>query len=120
MGAAVGVYDLERADSLIRAGVDVLVVVGAGAQGIAQGALATGMARARVVATQDVRQAQQVLAEFVRPGDQVLCKASRRVGLDRLVDGLTQLLQQRGAESSHKRPASRSEGQSADLEERHD
>lgn len=96
---------------VVTAGIDVLVVVGAGAQAIANGALDAGMQKARVVAAADVTEAQHLLAELVRPGDQVLCKASRRVGLDRLVDGLAQLLVQRGAEAPAKR--SRPQGQDA-------
>lgn len=65
---------------------DVLIAVGAGAGPIADGAAAAGMAPGSVHLAADGNEAFQVLQGLVRPGDRVLCKASRRVALDRLVD----------------------------------
>jgi UDP-N-acetylmuramoyl-tripeptide--D-alanyl-D-alanine ligase len=71
---------------------DQLMVVGEGAQPIASGALAGGMTREQVVVAADADEALAQLMRVLAPGDVVLCKASRRVGLDRLVgllrDGL--------------------------------
>ncbi|MGE3174775.1 MAG: UDP-N-acetylmuramoyl-tripeptide--D-alanyl-D-alanine ligase [Planctomycetota bacterium] len=75
-----------------RAGIDRLVVVGAGARPIADGARAAGMPRDHVDCVETVGEAQSLLLDELRPGDRVLCKASRRVGLERLVDGLLQAL----------------------------
>jgi UDP-N-acetylmuramyl pentapeptide synthase len=36
----------------------------------------------------DIHAAFYLLQSVLRPGDRVLCKASRRIGLDRLVDRL--------------------------------
>ena len=71
-----------------RAGIDVLVAVGAGSKPIADGAIAAGMPRACVHFVDSVESAQALLMPMLRDGDRLLCKASRRVGLDRLVDAL--------------------------------
>lgn len=68
--------------------VDWLVVVGGAAAGIAEGALASGMDRARVSVVPDIDAAREHLAPRLREGDVVLVKASRGIGLERLVDGL--------------------------------
>jgi UDP-N-acetylmuramoyl-tripeptide--D-alanyl-D-alanine ligase len=68
--------------------VDTLVVVGSGALGIAEGALAAGLDGARVIRVQDVDGARDALVPRLRDGDVVLVKASRGIGLDRLVDDL--------------------------------
>jgi UDP-N-acetylmuramoyl-tripeptide--D-alanyl-D-alanine ligase len=68
--------------------VDWLVVVGPGAAGIAEGAVAAGMDRARVTRVTDAEGALDVLPPRLRDGDVVLLKASRGIGLDRVVDGL--------------------------------
>jgi UDP-N-acetylmuramoyl-tripeptide--D-alanyl-D-alanine ligase len=68
--------------------VDWLVVVGGGAGGIAAGALAAGMEPARVIRVPDAEAALEALPPRLRDGDVVLVKASRGIGLDRVVDGL--------------------------------
>jgi UDP-N-acetylmuramoyl-tripeptide--D-alanyl-D-alanine ligase len=67
---------------------DLLVVVGAGAAPIADGALAGGLPAAAVHRVADQDAALALLRGEVRPGDRVLCKASNGVRLDRLVDRL--------------------------------
>ncbi len=70
------------------AGIERLVCVGAGSRAIAEGAIAAGMPAAAVHWAVDIDAALQHLAADLRGGDLVLCKASRRVQLDRLVDRL--------------------------------
>jgi len=72
--------------------VDRVVVVGAQASPIAAGALAAGMADAAVHTVGDVAEAVTFLQSELRPGDAVLFKASRVVGLDRAAAGLIELL----------------------------
>ncbi len=67
---------------------DVLLCVGEGAAPIADGAVAAGMPAAAVHRLADQEQALPLLRSLLRPGDRVLCKASRRVALDQLVDRL--------------------------------
>ena len=76
---------------------DLLVVVGAEAAGIAEGARAAGFPRHRIVAVADRDAALDALLERLRPGDAVLVKASRGVELDRLVDVLLERLGRGGA-----------------------
>jgi UDP-N-acetylmuramoyl-tripeptide--D-alanyl-D-alanine ligase len=73
---------------VVRTRHDLLVCVGAGAGPIADGALAAGMAKCDVFLVPDVAAALALLRSAVVAGDRVLCKASRRVALDRLVDRL--------------------------------
>jgi UDP-N-acetylmuramoyl-tripeptide--D-alanyl-D-alanine ligase len=68
---------------------DLLVAVGGGgADAIADGAVAAGLPAARVCRVPDIDAALALLRAEVRAGDRVLCKASRGVQLDRLVDRL--------------------------------
>jgi UDP-N-acetylmuramoyl-tripeptide--D-alanyl-D-alanine ligase len=67
---------------------DLLVCVGDGASPIADGAIAAGVPAARVHRVADLDAALRLLRDLVRAGDRVLCKASRRIALDRLVDRL--------------------------------
>jgi UDP-N-acetylmuramoyl-tripeptide--D-alanyl-D-alanine ligase len=78
LGGAVARGDFER-----------LVCVGAGAAAIADGAVAAGLPVARVHVVADVAAAHDLLVRDLRATDVVLCKASRSVQLDRLVDRLT-------------------------------
>ena len=73
---------------------DWLVVVGAGAAAIAEGARSAGMDPARIVRARDAQAALDVLPARLRDGDVVLVKASRGIGLDRIVDGLRRELRQ--------------------------
>ncbi len=75
---------------------DVLVAVGAGAAGIADGA-AGAMSAEAIVRVGDREAARDVLLDLLRPADVVLVKASRGIGLDVLVD---QLVADLGARTS--------------------
>jgi UDP-N-acetylmuramoyl-tripeptide--D-alanyl-D-alanine ligase len=67
---------------------DLLVVVGEYAGGIIEGALDGGIDPTRVHAAADAEAALDLLRPRLRDGDVVLVKASRGIGLDRLVDAL--------------------------------
>ena len=68
--------------------VELLVVVGPEAHGIVEGARAAGLDDARIHHVGDVDAAMDVLRPRLRDGDAVLVKASRGIGLDRVVDAL--------------------------------
>jgi UDP-N-acetylmuramoyl-tripeptide--D-alanyl-D-alanine ligase len=68
--------------------VELLVVVGPEAEGIVEGALEAGLDATRIHHVPDVDTAIDVLRPRLRDGDAVLVKASRGIGLDRLVDAL--------------------------------
>jgi len=73
---------------------DLLVTVGSGSEAIADGAIAAGMPVTAVHRVPDVESARVLLLDLLQPRDRVLCKASRRVALDRLVDDLIEALAQ--------------------------
>ncbi len=68
--------------------VELLIVVGPEADGIVEGAQSAGLDPARIHHVPDVDTAVDVLRPRLRDGDAVLVKASRGIGLDRLVDAL--------------------------------
>lgn len=67
---------------------DLLITVGGKAARIADGARAQGMAEDRIRPCVTVEEAASVLEDSVEPGDLVMVKASRVVGLERVVDGI--------------------------------
>ena len=71
-------------------GLDTLVTVGERARRIADGALAAGMASSAVRPCATPDEASEVLDDLLVPGDVVLVKASRVMGLERVVDGITE------------------------------
>ncbi len=97
----------ELGEHVARSGQDRLVCVGADAQAIADGARAGGMPAARVLHVDDLDGAHEALLAELAPGDRVLCKASRRVQLDRLVDRLVGDLGARGASEQQRQEAAR-------------
>jgi UDP-N-acetylmuramoyl-tripeptide--D-alanyl-D-alanine ligase len=68
--------------------VELLVVVGPEASGIVEGARSSGLDAARIHHVGDVDEALDVLRPRLQDGDAILVKASRGIGLDRLVDAL--------------------------------
>jgi UDP-N-acetylmuramoyl-tripeptide--D-alanyl-D-alanine ligase len=79
---------------------DRLVVVGRGARGIADGAIAAGMAPEQVVVVDDRDAALDALLPRLRDGDVVLVKASRGAAFEALVDALATALDTRRPEAS--------------------
>lgn len=71
-------------------GLDVLVTVGERARRIAEGATAAGMAPDRVRPCVTADEASEVLDDVLEQGDVVLVKASRVMGLERVVEGIIQ------------------------------
>jgi UDP-N-acetylmuramoyl-tripeptide--D-alanyl-D-alanine ligase len=67
---------------------ELLIVVGEGAGGIAAGAVDAGLDASRVHYVPDADAALDALVPRLRDDDVVLVKASRGIGLDRVVDGL--------------------------------
>jgi UDP-N-acetylmuramoyl-tripeptide--D-alanyl-D-alanine ligase len=70
--------------------IDVLVTVGERAARIADGARAEGMDPERVRPCATVDEASEVLDDELEPGDVVLVKASRVMGLERIVEGIVE------------------------------
>ncbi|MFU8890501.1 MAG: UDP-N-acetylmuramoyl-tripeptide--D-alanyl-D-alanine ligase [Anaerosomatales bacterium] len=70
--------------------VDVLITVGTRASRIADGARAEGMEPDRVRPCSTPEEASEVLDDLLEPGDVVLVKASRVMGLERVVEGIVE------------------------------
>lgn len=77
-----------RVGRYVPAAAERLVVVGAGAAGIAESAVEAGMVASAVDVVPDRDAALALLLADLRPGDRVLIKASRGAALDILVDRL--------------------------------
>lgn len=71
-----------------RTGVDVLLVGGEYGQSIAQGALASGFSRDRIVAFTDNADAATWLRDHAQPGDAVLLKGSRKYKMEEIIQEL--------------------------------
>jgi UDP-N-acetylmuramoyl-tripeptide--D-alanyl-D-alanine ligase len=71
-----------------RSGIDLLLVGGEYAQCIAQGALASGLPRDRIVAFEDNRHAAAWLRDHAEPGDAVLLKGSRKYKMEEIIEDL--------------------------------
>jgi UDP-N-acetylmuramoyl-tripeptide--D-alanyl-D-alanine ligase len=72
-------------------GVDMLLAVGGFAADLTDGAISAGMRGNRVYLSDDVAGAWEVLRQLLLPGDLVLLKGSRRVGLEGLVGRIREL-----------------------------
>ena len=68
--------------------VDVVIGVGRLGRAIVDGAHEAGYRRAMLMSCQDADHALQILRGFIEPKDFVLLKASRGIGLDRVIAGL--------------------------------
>jgi UDP-N-acetylmuramoyl-tripeptide--D-alanyl-D-alanine ligase len=75
-------------EDVARSGIEDLVTVGERARRIADGARATGMIAERVRPCATVDEASEVLDDLLAAGDTVLVKASRSMGLERVVEGI--------------------------------
>jgi UDP-N-acetylmuramoyl-tripeptide--D-alanyl-D-alanine ligase len=84
LGAASPAYHREIGEAAAGAGVDVLVAVGDLAEGYLAGA--AGIPERQTVATAD--EAVAVLRDLLRPGDCVLVKGSRAIGLEAVCEAL--------------------------------
>jgi UDP-N-acetylmuramoyl-tripeptide--D-alanyl-D-alanine ligase len=70
--------------------VDLLIVVGEGAMAIAEGALAAGMPSERVVRFATLEEAQRAWRAWLKRNDVVLLKASRAIGLEGLLEPISE------------------------------
>ena len=88
LGTLSDVAHLEIGEAVAAAGIDTLVAVGRRARRIAEGARAAGMDSTEVRPCATVEEAVEVLDDLLNPGDVVLVKASRVMGLEAVVEGL--------------------------------
>jgi UDP-N-acetylmuramoyl-tripeptide--D-alanyl-D-alanine ligase len=71
---------------LARTGVHTIIAVGENARTVARGAIAAGMAPSRIVCVADAAEALVAARAEIKPGDTVLLKGSRVVGLERVFE----------------------------------
>ncbi len=88
LGSYADLAHFHLGEFVAKSGVERLVTVGSRARRVAEGARAAGMSAVRVIETPDVERAVEAVAGVVRRGDVVLVKASRVMGLERVVEGL--------------------------------
>jgi UDP-N-acetylmuramoyl-tripeptide--D-alanyl-D-alanine ligase len=67
-------------------GTDILITVGRRARKIAQSARDQGLPRGSIFVADKVDKAADILRCIIEPGDVILIKGSRFLGLERLVD----------------------------------
>jgi UDP-N-acetylmuramoyl-tripeptide--D-alanyl-D-alanine ligase len=88
LGSLTELAHFRLGEAVASAGIERLVTIGARARRIAEGALAQGMPDDAVRRCESVEEASEVLDDLLRPGDVVLVKASRSMGLERVVEGI--------------------------------
>jgi UDP-N-acetylmuramoyl-tripeptide--D-alanyl-D-alanine ligase len=92
LGSEAGPAHHELGQEVVRLGLAGLAAVGELAVQLAAGARAAGLHRDRVLATLDPELAASAVAEWSKPGDWILVKASRGMRLERALDALERKL----------------------------
>jgi UDP-N-acetylmuramoyl-tripeptide--D-alanyl-D-alanine ligase len=72
-------------------GIELLITVGNESQIMAESAVRAGMATKNVVTCEDAETAAQLMKQLVEPGDVILVKASRAVGLEAVVKAMVEI-----------------------------
>ena len=90
LGSLAELAHFRLGEDVARGSIDVLVTVGDLGRRIAEGALAHGMDGSAVRVCGSAEEASEVLDDLLAPGDAVLVKASRSMGLERVVEGIVQ------------------------------
>ena len=88
LGSLAELAHFQLGEQVPNSAVDVLVTVGERGRRIAEGALAAGMREDSVRPCVSADEASEVLDDLAAPGDTVLVKASRVMGLERVVEGM--------------------------------
>lgn len=88
LGSLTELAHFELGEHLATLPIDVLVTVGERARRIAEGAKAAGMDGESVRPCADAVEASEVLDDTLEAGDVILVKASRVMGLERIVEGI--------------------------------
>lgn len=88
LGSFTDLAHFKLGEEVAHLGLDGLVAIGGCARRIAEGAMAEGMDGAGVWMFTDVGEAVRFLGPSLRAGDIVLVKASRVMGLERVVEGI--------------------------------
>jgi len=89
LGSLTELAHFRLGEDLAEGGVDLLVTVGPRARRIAEGARAAGLPAEAIAGADDAAGALELVSSLVAPGDVVLVKASRVMGLEAIVEGVT-------------------------------
>lgn len=93
LGAEAAAFHRQAGEQVVtRCGADALVACGRWSEELAWGAREAGMVRGSVLTARNVDQIASLVEPQLRPGDVVLFKASRAVGMERAVEQLGVLL----------------------------
>jgi UDP-N-acetylmuramoyl-tripeptide--D-alanyl-D-alanine ligase len=101
LGSHAGAAHRRTGEKAAALGLDLLVAVGSHARETAAGAKSGGLDSGRIRVAADAEEAAEALAPWLGPGDLVLLKASRGVGLEKTLHALLdagRLLREGGAE----------------------
>ncbi len=88
LGSLTDLAHFRIGEEVARLPIDLLVTVGPRARRIGEGAAAEGMDRNRITACDEAEAAADAVASLLAEGDVVLVKASRVMGLERVVEGI--------------------------------
>lgn len=88
LGSLAELAHFQLGEEVAKSALDVLVTVGERGRRIAEGALAAGMDEDAVRPCVTAAEASEVLDDLAEAGDTVLVKASRVMGLERVVEGM--------------------------------
>ncbi|MBN2022959.1 MAG: UDP-N-acetylmuramoyl-tripeptide--D-alanyl-D-alanine ligase [Pirellulales bacterium] len=78
-------------------GADLVIACGRHARSVVEGARAAGMSPARTIPCRDTDEAMPFLGQTILPGDAVLVKGSRQMGMENVVEALRRYPQRRSA-----------------------
>jgi UDP-N-acetylmuramoyl-tripeptide--D-alanyl-D-alanine ligase len=87
LGPAAAEAHRDAGRTAFRLGIDLLICVGPLSRHIAEGAVAAGMARGRVLEAETTSQGAALLIEHSRPGDTILVKGSRGMKMEKVLEG---------------------------------
>ncbi|MBN1193596.1 MAG: UDP-N-acetylmuramoyl-tripeptide--D-alanyl-D-alanine ligase [Coriobacteriia bacterium] len=88
LGSLTELAHFQLGEEIASSGTDILLTVGECGRRIAEGAMAAGMDASVVRPCVTPDEASEVLDDVARPGDTVLVKASRVMGLESVVEGM--------------------------------
>lgn len=89
LGATAGIWHQRLGEDVVNhCGADLLIACGRSSAVVAAAAVAAGMCAGRALACRRWDEALEQLKQVVRPGDVVLVKGARSMGMERIVEGI--------------------------------
>ena len=88
-------YHREIGTLIAESGVDLLFACGKQATSVAQGARSVGMSHTKIITAADVELLAEDVTDLLEPGDVVLVKGSRGMGMERFLQHLQQIVSEK-------------------------